>query len=1079
MNKSYRVVWNEVRDCLMVVGDHAKSKGKPHATRTALAAAIGALFLVPGAAFAQCVGENPVSTALTAPQCYSDVNVAVQNTGSIIVNSTSGGVTAAYVSASPYTSTFTNSGTIRGIAGSGYSAQAYGLYFDGDFAGTLTNSGTINGTSTAGSSYAQAYGLYVSGELSGAISNLGTLSGNAAANSSGYGYGLYISNSVTSTGSLANSGTISGTASGGSSGARAYGVYVSGNLDGSLTNTSTGTIRAEATSNDNQPRAYAVYVDSTHSGMLSNAGNINAIASNGATGYGVAWAYGVYFNSFGATGTLTNSGTISATASAAGNSAYAYAYGVYVSNGIEGTLTNSGTINATATNSGTGSGSMNAYGIYASSGIVNTGVLTNSGMIGATATGGSAGANAAGVDLGYSGLDGALTNTSTGSISATATSSNSSANAYGIRSNSDLNGSLANAGAISANATYGGTGYGTAGAYGVQVSTISGTGTLTNSGTITANATAANGTSAYAYAYGVRVSGNLDGTLTNTGTISATANGANGGTAAGVYISSDLNGTLTNSGTIRGTGLGGVSSSNAYSVYANGGSGTINNLAGGLLEGTLYAGGSVNVNNAGTIDTRLGASTVGGNYTQSATGVLAIGATDNATFGTLNVGGTATFAAGTGLRVNAAAGHTLAAGTLAGVVTTGGLSFSSATVADSILPLNFTAAANGNNIDLNAAATGLTSVAAALANGTDTGSVFDSLLANVESYPGELKDFLYSLGSASTAQEVADSIAKVSPAVANAVAQVAAGASRGVNNVVLARLEGIQGRATGNKFYSDGRAWVKPFGSWADQDDRRGVIGYDATTIGIVGGVDADVGSASRLGVAFGYARSDVDGNSSVAPQNTKIDTYQAVFYGSHRLDKATEVNFQAGVGMHDNKGRRDINIGGPTLVASAKYSGWSANLGAGIAHTIKWTEKTSFTPSLRADYSSLRNKSYSESGAGALNLNVNSNDTGQFIVGVDGKITHALSGKSTLVANVGLGYDLIDDRSSVTSAFAGAPAAAFSTQGIESSRWLVRGGVGAVFRASERTEVTARYDVEGRTSFINQTASVKVRWAF
>ena len=40
------------------------------------------------------------------------------------------------------------------------------------------------------------------------------------------------------------------------------------------------------------------------------------------------------------------------------------------------------------------------------------------------------------------------------------------------------------------------------------------------------------------------------------------------------------------------------------------------------------------------------------------------------------------FAAGTGLRVNAAAGHTLAAGTLAGVVTTGGLSFSGATVAD-------------------------------------------------------------------------------------------------------------------------------------------------------------------------------------------------------------------------------------------------------------------------------------------------------------------------------------------------------------------------------------------------------------
>lgn len=1078
MNKSYRVVWNEVRNCLMVVGDHARSRGKPHATRTALAAAVSALFMLPGTALAVCTNTTPVSTALTEQQCYGDENVTVQNTGSIIVNSTSGNVTAAYVSASPYTSTFTNSGTISGIAGTGYSARAYGLYFDSEFSGTLTNSGTINGTSSAGSNYAQAYGLYVSGDLSGAMSNLGSLSGNAAGNSSGYGYGLYISDGISGTGSLTNSGTISGTATGGGSGARAYGIYVGDGVDGSLTNTSSGTIRAEATSSGGQAYAYGVSAGSL-SGFMSNAGNINAIASNGATGYGVAWAYGVSISSVDAFGTLTNSGTINATASAAGNSAYAYAYGIYVSNSIEGHLTNSGTINAIASNNGTGGGSMNAIGIYASSGIASTGILTNSGAIGATATGGSAGASAVGVDIGYGSLDGSLSNTSTGSITATATSSNSSPGAYGIRVNSDLNGSLSNAGAISANATYGGTGYGTAGAYGIQVSSISGTGTLTNSGTITANASAANGTSAYAYAYGVRVNGSLDGTFTNTGTISATANAGVSGTAAGVYVSGDLNGTLTNSGTIRGTGLGAVSASAAYSVYANSGTGTINNLAGGLLEGRLYAGGSVNVSNAGTIDTRLAASTVGGNYTQSATGVLAIGATDNATFGTLNVGGTATFAAGTGLRVNAAAGHTLTAGTLAGVVTTGGLTFSGATVTDNILPLAFTAAANGNNIDLTAAATGLTSVAAALSTGTDTGSVFDFLLANVESQPGELKDFLYSLGSAATAQEVADAVAKASPAVANAVAQVAAGASRGVNNVVLARLEGIQGRATGNKFYSDGRAWVKPFGSRADQDDRRGVTGYDASTIGIVGGVDADVGTASRLGLAFGYARSDVDGNSRVAPQNTKINTYQFVVYGSRNLGSGTEVNFQAGLGSHDNKGRRDINIGGATLVASAKYHGWSANLGAGIAHTIKWSEKTSFTPSLRADYSSLRNKSYTESGAGALNLNVNSNDTGQFIVGIDGKVTHAVSGKSTLVANLGLGYDLIDKRSSVTSAFAGAPAAAFSTQGIDSSRWLVRGGVGAVFRSSERTEVTARYDVEGRTSFLNHTASIKVRWAF
>jgi hypothetical protein len=75
--------------------------------------------------------------------------------------------------------------------------------------------------------------------------------------------------------------------------------------------------------------------------------------------------------------------------------------------------------------------------------------------------------------------------------------------------------------------------------------------------------------------------------------------------------------------------------------------------------------------------------------------------------------------------------------------------------------------------------------------------------------------------------------------------------------------------------------------------------------------------------------------------------------------------------------------------------------------------------------------------------------------------------------------YDAMNERASITASFAGAPGAAFVTYGIKASPWLVRGGVGAAYQAMNGVEITARYDAEYRTSFLNQTASIKARWVF
>lgn len=108
----------------------------------------------------------------------------------------------------------------------------------------------------------------------------------------------------------------------------------------------------------------------------------------------------------------------------------------------------------------------------------------------------------------------------------------------------------------------------------------------------------------------------------------------------------------------------------------------------------------------------------------------------------------------------------------------------------------------------------------------------------------------------------------------------------------------------------------------------------------------------------------------------------------------------------------------------------------------------------------------------------VNGRSTDELILAVDGKLSHALNQTTTLNTNLGVGYDTQAKQSSVTSAFQGG-GAAFSTTGINPPKTLVRGGLGLVINTKSAVEVTARYDVEARSGFTNQTASIKFKMPF
>jgi len=241
--------------------------------------------------------------------------------------------------------------------------------------------------------------------------------------------------------------------------------------------------------------------------------------------------------------------------------------------------------------------------------------------------------------------------------------------------------------------------------------------------------------------------------------------------------------------------------------------------------------------------------------------------------------------------------------------------------------------------------------------------------------------------------------------------------------------------------------------------------------------VDGSLNDKLRLGIASAYANASVDSNSSIAKQSADVEVFQLVAYGSYNLSANTDLNFQADVGQNSNKGQRRIAFTSTT--AESSFQSYTSHLGASIDRAYQLNAKTTLTPSLRADYTWIKDKAYRESGAGLLNLNVDSRDSEELVLGLDGKLSHQLNDHTSVAANLGVGYNTMAKRSSITATFAGASSAAFTTYGLDPDPWTARAGLGITHVTSQGTEITLRYDAEHREAFLNQTASLKARWSF
>lgn len=338
----------------------------------------------------------------------------------------------------------------------------------------------------------------------------------------------------------------------------------------------------------------------------------------------------------------------------------------------------------------------------------------------------------------------------------------------------------------------------------------------------------------------------------------------------------------------------------------------------------------------------------------------------------------------------------------------------------------------------------------------------------------DMDSFIGSLGTLTTDAQLAAAVESTLPVLQGAAPRVNLNTQVNMAQAIQGRQQATLGLSAGDAFV-DQHLWVKPFGSWGDQKNRNGAQGYDSETYGVMVGMDAEVRPDYRLGVSLGYANSQADSNNGL--NSLDVDSYLVSVYGSAQVTDATSINWQAGYSHHNNEGSRRILV--VDSVAKADYSSQGWHAGIGVDHAIALSESVTFIPSVTLDYDRIRDKAYRETGAGALNLSVDRNNTEQLILGVNSRLQFELTETSSLQADLGVGHDFNAKQNSITSAYVGG-GNAFTTQGIEPSKSLWRAGLGYVNQTANGTEIGARADVQQRNSGQQDaSASLTLRWAF
>ena len=219
-----------------------------------------------------------------------------------------------------------------------------------------------------------------------------------------------------------------------------------------------------------------------------------------------------------------------------------------------------------------------------------------------------------------------------------------------------------------------------------------------------------------------------------------------------------------------------------------------------------------------------------------------------------------------------------------------------------------------------------------------------------------------SLLGSGTAGEARQAFRQLSGQIHADIASALVNDSRYLREALNGRLRQAEGLASSSAIKADeGGAWAQLLGAWDHASGDANATGYQASTYGVLMGLDSAAADDWRLGVATGYTRTSLHGGYG---SKADSDNYHLAAYGDKQFG-ALALRGGAGYTWHRIDTKRSVNYGMQSDRDTAKYSARTEQLFAEAGYSVQG-EWLNLEPFVNLAYVNFENNGIAESGGAA-----------------------------------------------------------------------------------------------------------------
>lgn len=277
-------------------------------------------------------------------------------------------------------------------------------------------------------------------------------------------------------------------------------------------------------------------------------------------------------------------------------------------------------------------------------------------------------------------------------------------------------------------------------------------------------------------------------------------------------------------------------------------------------------------------------------------------------------------------------------------------------------------------------------------------------------------------------------------------------------------------------------AWIEASGGLGKVNSDSNARGMSYRNFSTTAGIETDLNKDIKIGAFGSFSRTN--GKVKGLDDKSRTDIYQAGLYGSKKLDNSWRLNGSAAASFLNFKTTRNTAIG----TAEGKFKGIGAYAQAEALYDIPISNGW-VSPFIGLESSLIHHQSYTEKGAGALNLSIASNVVPKFAsrLGLEIRKTYFnplgenRAFNISSLARLSWAHEFTNNNTTSQVSFASNPASLFTSQGPEKKRDSLRFKLSTSFAGSDNDKISGyiNYDANVTTESYGHsiTTGIRIRW--